>query len=201
MGKVKQEAKVKTNTRKDSVCGIKVTPVIFSVLWASYPSRHPYVDPKTGKPPKGYENQCAIRVSKAIHGAGVEMKSFKGASVQLDGLKAAIGATQLADWLKLQPFCGLPSEPENVTGKDWESKIKSRSGIIYFENYWHRPGETTTASGDHIDLWNGSSLTPNAVNYLRRLGLNSVQWLPSLFSSFNFSDLGNSTKILFWEIK
>lgn len=201
MGKVKQEAKVKTNTRKDSVCGIKVTPVTFPVLWASYTSGHPYVDPKTGKPPKGYENQCAIRVSKAIHGAGVEMKSFKGASVQLDGLKAAIGATQLADWLKLQPFCGLPSEPENITGKDWESKIKGRSGIIYFENYWHRPGETTTASGDHIDLWNGSSLTPNAVNYLRRLGLSSVQWLPDLLSSFNFSDLGNSTKILFWEIK
>jgi len=201
MGKLKQEAKVKTNTTKDSVCSVNVPAVRFSDLWASYPSGHPYVDPKTGKPPRGYENQCAIRVSKAIHGTGVEMKSFKGASVQLGGLKAAVVATQLADWLKLQPFCGLPTEPEKITGKDWENKIKSRTGIIYFENYWRRQGETTTASGDHIDLWNGSSLTPNAVNYLRRLGLNSVQWLPSLLSDFNYSDLGNSTKILFWEIK
>ena len=63
-------------------------------------------------------------MSKAIHGAGIEMKSFNGASVKVDNLKAAVGATQLADWLKLQPFCGLPKEPENVTGKDWQDKIK-----------------------------------------------------------------------------
>jgi hypothetical protein len=199
--KLVQQNRVRTNTTKDSVCSIKVDPVTFSKLWESYPGGHPYSDSKTGKPPKGYENQCAIKVSKAIHGAGIQMKSFNGASVTMDDLKTAVVATQLADWLKLQPFCGLPKEPENITGKEWESKIKSRSGIIYFENYWHRQGETKVATGDHIDLWNGSKLTPNAVNNVRRLGLNSVQWLPWPLDDLNFSDLGNSTKILFWEVK
>ena len=96
---------------------------------------------------------------------------------------------------------GTGYEPENITGKEWESKVKGRSGIIYFENYWHRKGETKTATGDHIDLWNGSKLTPNAANNVRRLGLNSIQWLPWPLDGFNFSDLGNSTKILFWEVK
>lgn len=199
--KLVQQAKVRTNTTKDSVCSINVEPVTFAKLWESYPSGHPYIDPKTGKPPSGYENQCAIKVSAAIHGAGIEMKSFKGASVTLNNLKTAVVATQLAEWLKLQPFCGLPKEPENITGKEWESKVKGRSGIIYFENYWHRKGETKTATGDHIDLWNGSKLTPNAANNVRRLGLNSIQWLPWPLDGFNFSDLGNSTKILFWEVK
>ena len=200
MGKLRQEEKVKTNTTKDSICSIKVDPVTFSKLWASYPSEHPYVDPKTGKAPPGYENQCAIKVSAAIHGAGIEMKSFKGASVTLNNLKTAVVATQLAEWLKLQPFCGLPKEPENITGKEWESKIKGRSGIIYFENYWHRKGETKIATGDHIDLWNGSRLTANLANNLRRFGFNSLG-LPWPLEDVGFSDLRNSAKILFWEVK
>lgn len=199
--KLVQQAKVRTNTTKDSVCSINVEPVTFAKLWESYPSGHPYTDPKTGKPPPGYENQCAIKVSAAIHGAGIEMKSFKGASVTLNNLKTAVVATQLAEWLKLQPFCGLPKEPENITGKEWEGKIKGRSGIIYFEDYWHRQGETKTATGDHIDLWNGSRLTANAANNVRRIGINSIQWLPWPFTDLNFSDLSGSKKILFWEVK
>lgn len=199
--KLVQQAKVHTNTTKDSVCSINVEPVTFAKLWESYPSGHPYIDNKTGEPPKGYENQCAIKVSVAIHGAGIEMKSFKSASVTLNNLKTAVVATQLAEWLKLQPFCGIPKEAENVTGKDWENKIKGRTGIIYFEDYWHRSGETKTATGDHIDLWNGSRLTANATNNLRRIGVNSIQWLPWPLDSRNFSDLAGSKRILFWEIK
>jgi hypothetical protein len=202
MGKVlTQQVRIRTNTTKDSVCSIQVEAVTFAKLWESYPGGHPYVDSKTGEPPKGYENQCAIKVSVAIHGAGVEMKSFRGAAVKMNGLTSAIAATQLAAWLTLQPFCGLPREAENVTGQDWQNKVSGRTGIIYFENYWKRAGETKTATGDHIDLWNKSKLTPNAANNVRRLGVTSIQWLPGPLARFNFSDLGNSTKILFWEVK
>lgn len=202
MGKVlTQQARIRTNTTKDSVCNVHVEAVTFAELWKFYPDGHPYVDPKTGEPPKGYENQCAIKVSVAIHGAGVEMKSFRGAAVKMNGLTTAIAATQLAGWLALQPFCGLPREPENVTGQEWKDKVRGRTGIIYFENYWKRAGETSTATGDHIDLWNKSRLTPNAANNMRRLGMSSIQWLPGPFAPFNFSDLGNSTKILFWDVK
>jgi hypothetical protein len=199
--KLVQQTRVRTNTTKDSICSINIIPVTFAKLWEAYPTGHPYTDPQTGKPPKGYENQCAIRVSRAIHGAGIEMKSFNGASVRMDQLKTAILATQLAAWLELQPFCGLPREPENVTGKEWERKMNGRTGIVYFENYWRRGGETRTATGDHIDLWNRNRLTPSPVNSVRRWGINSVQWLPRFLDHLNFSDLGNSTTILFWEIK
>lgn len=202
MGKaLAQQARVRTNTTKDSVCSIKVDAVTFAKLWESYPSGHPYVDPKTGRPPPGFDNQCAIKVSVAIHGAGIEMKSFSGANIKMNGLKTAIVAEQLAAWLKLQPFCGLPTAPENVTGKDWQDQIRGRTGIVFFANYWKRPGETTRPTGDHIDLWNKTRLTPNAPNFVRRLGISSIQWLPGPLAEFNFSDLGNSTEILFWEVK
>jgi hypothetical protein len=201
MTKLQQKATITTNKTPGSVCTVTVPAVKFAVLWAGYPSGHPYQDPKTGKTPAGFENQCAIKVSGALHAAGVEMKSFKSASITMDGKKAAIRASELAAWLKLQPFCGLPTKPEVVTGKDWQAKIKGRTGIIYFEDYWARPGETKNPSGDHIDLWNGDGLTPNAANRARSLGFNSVQWLPWPLDGLNFSDLANSKQIIFWEIK
>lgn len=196
-----QLARVRTNAIKDSICSVTVPPATFDKLWSSYPSGHPYIDTRTGKPPPGYENQCAIKVSMAIHGAGIEMKSFRGATVKMSGLATAIGATQLAAWLKLQPFCGLPMQPENITGTSWQDKIKDRSGIIYFENYWRRFGEVGTPSGDHIDLWNGSRLTATGWSFLstvgRRIGISEL----GAGTDWGYSDAGKSTAILFWEIR
>lgn len=200
-GALVQQARVRTNTTKDSVCAIDVPAVTFAKLWESYPSGHPYLNPATGKPPPGYENQCAIKVSMAIHGAGIEMKSFRGAAVKVNRLPAASLAVQLAAWLKLQPFCGLPMQPENVTGPNWQGKIRGRTGIVYFENYWRRAGETRIATGDHIDLWNGSRLTATGWSFFstigRRMGLNEL----GAGTDWGYSDVGKSTAILFWEIK
>lgn len=199
-----QQARIRTNTTKDSVCSVQVEPVSFAKLWDSYPSGYPYVDPKTGKPPPGYANQCAIKVSVALHGAGIEMKSFRGAAVRVNGLPAASLAAQLASWLKLQPFCGVPQWPEKVTGADWQEKIRSKTGIVYFADYWIRNASekaTGRPTGDHVDLWNGSRLTATGASFLstlgRRIGLDSL----GAGTSWGYSDLGNSTEILFWAIK
>ena len=133
-----QKTRVRTNTKKESVCSVQVPAVEFAKLWASYPSSPAFVDPKTGKPPPGYENQCAIKVSVAIHGVGVEMKSFRGGAEKVNGLPAALLAFKLAAWLKQQPFCGLPKSPDKVTGADRQNKIRGRTGIVYFADYWAR---------------------------------------------------------------
>lgn len=194
---------VRTNAVRDSVCRVGIEPVRFATLWAAYPDAPPYVDAKTGKPPKGYENQCAIKVSAVLHRAGVMLRSFKGASVDLSGQRAAIRAEDLAAWLAKQPFCGLPSRPENVTGAKWHRQIRRRTGILYFANYWLRPTDRPEhPTGDHIDLWNGSRLTASGivgslVTTARYLGLRS--FFPQ--SPVGYSDLGRSKAILFWEIQ
>lgn len=172
-------------------------PVRFSALWAAYPASKPYVDAKTGKVPEGYENQCAIKVSVALFGAGEKLKSFHGATVSLSGGRAAVRAQELAAWLRKTNIPGIPALPESIAGNDWQSKIKGRKGIIYFADYWLRQGEKTP-SGDHIDLWNGSRLTASGLEGLfvtvARFGL-------GMESGPGFSDLGKATTILFWEIK
>ena len=203
---LQQQFKIRTNTIKGSVCKIDVEPVKFSDLWEHYPDKPPYIDPKTGKPPSGFTNQCAIKVSVAIHGAGIEMKSFTAGvigvnpkdfgRVEINGKNTATLAAQLAMWLKKQSFCGLPQQPENVTGEDWEKKIQGRTGIIFFGDYWRRDGESaSSASGGHIDLWNKDALTSSFHTFLRfRIGVHRP-W-PRIYS-----DLRGAKTILFFEVK
>jgi hypothetical protein len=197
-GPLKQKQRVQTNTIPGSVCKVDVPAVTFEQLWDSYATGDPYVDPKTGEVPQGFENQCAIRISVTLHRVGIEMKSFDGGGrILINGKRTSVRAKELAAWLKLQPFCGLPSKPENITGADWQSKIKGRTGIVFFGSYWARPGQSTqNADGDHIDLWNKSKLTPSVESFLRfYLGINRLPSPSSWFSNREdnwFSDLGKS---------
>ncbi|MDO3620220.1 type VI secretion system amidase effector protein Tae4 [Ralstonia pseudosolanacearum] len=215
---LKQKAQVRTNTTKDSVCRIDVPAVKFADLWANYVTGDPYRDPKTGKVPPGFGNQCAIRMSATLHQVGIEMKSFTQANVTLapgeqfgrillDGKYAAVRANQMGSWLSKQPFCGLPPKPENISGQEWESKVKGRTGIIMFDGYWARDGESaSSASGGHIDLWNGSRLTMSSfgeglATIGRYIGIQSFRQGARVASTFSYSDLRNSKTILFWEVK
>jgi hypothetical protein len=207
-GAIQQKTTVRTNTVKDSVCKVDVKPVTFAMLWDNYVTGKPYDDP-TGE----YENQCAIRMSATLHRIGIDMKSFSQKWVKpapgkstlgrilLNGKPTATRAVELATWLDLHPFCGLPSKSEDITGQDWETKVKGRTGIICFDRYWTQAGESVSnASGGHVDLWNGSRLTNNGVlgtveTFMRfGLGINAP-WLPI------YSDLRNSKNIRFWEMK
>jgi len=203
--------KIKTNTKKRSVCDVNIAPIKFATLWANYPEETPYIDPKTGNAPEGYGNQCSIKVSVALHKSGVEMKSFTAANVDvepgmtigrilLNGKFTATRANELSSWLKRQPFCGLPKKVEVITGQDWEKKISGRTGIIYFEDYWQRSTDNKNhPTGDHIDLWSVSRLTASGfrgtITTFARFTMGFSR-IPVLYS-----DLNNSTQILFWEVK
>jgi hypothetical protein len=202
---------VQTNSKTNSIKEVQLKAVTFQQLWDSYPSGNPYHNPD-------YQNQCAIRVSVALHRVDIGMKSFSAKHIKplngqssigrilLDGKPTATRASELGEWLKLQPFAGL-GKPENITGADWISKVKSRTGIIMFDGYWTREGEATAnASGGHLDLWNGSRLTISSISGAivtigRSWGLNSFRQGATIVNSLSWSDLGNSKTILFWEIK
>lgn len=202
---------VRTNSTPGSIKEVPLHVITFQALWDNYPSGDPYDNP-------AYRDQCAIRMSVTFHRVGIVMKSFSEKLVHplsgqktigrifLNDLPTATRADELGEWLKLQPFAGLP-KAEAVTGADWESKLKGRTGIIQFSRYWMRDGETASnASGGHIDLWNGSRLTissaPGALVTLgRRLGVSSFRQGASVVSDLSWSDLAGSKSILFWEIK
>ena len=198
---------VQTNSTPGSIKEVQLKAVTFAELWVNYPIGNPYDNPS-------YENQCAIRLSVTLHRVGIGMKSFsqnlirpasgdKIGRILLDGKPTATRADEMGQWLKLQPFAGLP-KAEDITGPDWEARVKGRTGIIQFSRYWTRDGETAAnASGGHIDLWNGGRLTISSGETLlavigRGVGITSAH-LPR--TNLGYSDLSRSKAILFWEIK
>src|SRR6185312_16505818 len=135
---------------------------------------------------------------------GIEMKSFSQKLVKplsgqptigrilLDGKATATRADELGEWLQLRPIAELPAA-ESITGKDWEAKVKGRTGIIQFSRYWTRDGESAAnASGGHIDLWNGERLTissvPDALATIgRRIGISSFRQGANFANALSYS--------------
>lgn len=185
----------------------------FAAMWAGYPSGHPSAErwpedvveqgvllARQGE--LKYPDQCAIKLSVALHAGGIDMQAYPGAATYIDGKRAALRAAELAAWLGRQAFCGLPLALK-VTGADWQARIAGRCGLIYFANYWRRSGESQ-ASGDHIDLWQRDSLSPSIESFFRfRLGINKIA---NPFERLRgqpgnwYSNLDEATEILFWEI-
>jgi len=80
---------------------------------------------------------------------------------------------------------------EKIPPHKFQSVLKGRTGVIFFKDYWQRPGENNAnRSGDHIDLWNKNAIAWGSM------------WWRSLFEFFYIvSDLNSSKAIWFWEVK
>ncbi|WP_342705516.1 type VI secretion system amidase effector protein Tae4 [Burkholderia arboris] len=190
---------VKTTAVPKSHKEVELKSVTFSELWNNYAHGNPYDDPNGH-----YQNQCAIRMSVTLHNVGIEMKSFSQKRVGpmpgkptlgrllINGKSTATRAYEFAEWLKLRPIAGVLA-PENITGRDWASKVANRTGIVFFDGYWFQDGDSPdNLSGGHIDLWNGSRLTGFASGI--RISWNIV------IEGF-WSDFRNSKTILFFPVK
>lgn len=55
-----------------------MTQLKFETVWRNYPRVDPCVDPNTGKAPLGFDNQCAMRLGRALELSGVSFASFRG---------------------------------------------------------------------------------------------------------------------------
>jgi hypothetical protein len=200
-------------TPKAVICPAADPVPRFADMWRGFPEGHPsqerwerdIVEQGIVLARKGdlkYPDQCAIKLSVALHAGGVDMSAYPGAATMIAGKRAALRAAELAAWLNTQAFCGLPLSLA-VTGADWKEKIARRSGIIYFANYWRRSGESAP-TGDHIDLWNQSTLSPSLQSFFRfRLG---IERIPNPFELLRgqpgnwYSNLDEATEILLWEL-
>lgn len=179
--------------------------VIFSELWNNYPKSAPCINPNTNQ--KAYSNQCAIRVGLALEKSGVSFSSFKGQRCEFAEPKngMALRAQELAAWLDRKPFQGCGSTLI-LAGSNFQSILKGRTGIIFFQDYWARDGEVSP-TGDHIDLWNSDRLTPSIETFMRfSLGIEQVPypnvfgWRPLGTGNF-YSSLSKSKLVKFWSIQ
>lgn len=147
--------KLKTNDKAGSVKTIEHNAITFDQIWNAYPDNIIHKDPKTGN--DIFSDHCAINVSQALYSNGVLMKSFRGTrcwqcptpSPEGKGIHA-IRAQELADYLQKRPFAGCPVAIV-MSGEEFEEKISGKQGIVFFQDYWQRPGENGR-TGNNINL-------------------------------------------------
>lgn len=184
------------------------TAIAFDTLWKNYPTETPCVD-RSGRPPRGWDNQCAVRMSVALSKSGVSFDSFPDGGrcpTQPAGATMIGSAQRLANWLAQKNRFKACGPREIIISKRWETSVAGRSGIIFFKDYWRRRGETRgTGTGDHVDLWNRDTLTPTLSSFMRfTLGISSFPNLnPFTRRSDNlnlYSDLSGSDEIWFWNV-
>ncbi|MCH7296140.1 T6SS effector amidase Tae4 family protein [Acinetobacter higginsii] len=209
---VNQSGTVKTNPKRGSVAAcsmVGIVPITFKELWDNYYGDKTPPYNINGQTPKGFENQCAIRMSVTLHKVGVKMATFSQNNTKPEGKAPTLGrivlnnkatatrANEMAVWLQTRPVCGI-GPAMVITGRDWQSKIKGKTGIIFFGEYWERDDESAdAASGGHIDLWNKSKLTDNWTVFWRfTIGISSMSLGP-----YSYADYGKAKRILFFEVK
>ena len=107
-----------------------------------------------------FENQCAIRMSVALRGAGADLGSFVGArcypNLKHDP-RHVLRAQELANWLAGQTtLVGTVTKYKRATFADFVGK----KGIVFIQDGW---GPT-----DHIDVWDGSQMKGGSADYFAR---------------------------------
>jgi Type VI secretion system (T6SS), amidase effector protein 4 len=153
---------------------------MFSVVLSNYPTSDP-CDARDAKGQLLFRNQCAIRVGYALKKSGVSFSSFpeRRKCWVHPAQDHILSAKELADWLQRK---GVPfiQSVEGLTGSDWRAKVEGKTGILCFEDYYV---SDSGGGGDHIDLWDGSSLT--GLGSWLRVRFNVV--VPGIWSDFRKS--------------
>jgi peptidoglycan hydrolase-like protein with peptidoglycan-binding domain len=116
--------------------GRRVLPSFWS-LWKSYPAVSLPCD-------QGYENQCAIRISVALIGAGFDLTGYAD---NLCRHGHARGAESLARYLSR--VVRLPERAKHALAR---RMCNGRTGLVFFRNI----AGFRNSRGDHIDLWDGT---------------------------------------------
>ncbi len=163
--------------------------VKFETLWDNYPEDDP-CDAKNKEGEKLFGNQCAIRLSHSMKKSGVSFNTFpkKRKCWVHSSSDHILAAAELADWIQKSNIPNL-NTTEDISGHNWRERVLNRTGIICFEDYYLR---SDGSGGDHIDLWDGNSMT--GIGSYLRARFNIV--IPSFWS-----DLSKSKKIRFFPIK
>lgn len=119
---------------------------IFRKLWQSFPSGE-FPCSTDGKP--NFENQCAIRLGTCFEKAGVSTKGWpvRRCWQHKETGGHILAAEELASALTRVIVPGM-GKVEKYSGEEGFSKIKGRTGIVFFRNFY-----AAGMQGDHIDLW------------------------------------------------
>ena len=140
----------------------------FQSLWDNHPSisdGEEYPCRKADGTPK-YANQCSIKMGIALKKGGVDMTRFKLSTCSPTHPASECHFTwseslaQHIRWSERKQF-GNVEIKKNVKAEDYAT----RTGLVFFKDFWYRRGEKKYPTGDHIDLWDKNKMCSGNPSY------------------------------------
>ena len=136
--------------------------LMFKTLWNNHPSNNGENSPcRNQKGDPAFENQCAIRMGVALEASGMNTSSFRGARCWY-GHRHILRVEELIKWLKTRSH-DVGTATSYKPGSDVRSAVAGKTGIVACRNFWGRGNQ-----GDHIDLWDGTSMAHGSPDYMDR---------------------------------
>jgi hypothetical protein len=121
-----------------------MTKPVYQVVENNYPADRFPCDQTTQGGALAWENQCAIRMSIALVGAGVGLSGYRDPKCKHGHAR---GAESLANFL--WRAWGRPRIFRSAVSA--RSHVAARQGVIFFKDIEGFRG----GRGDHIDIWDG----------------------------------------------
>jgi hypothetical protein len=143
----------------------------FDNLWVNHPANEtiPNIEPCQSNGQSNHANQCVIRLGLALTRSGISLASYTGAFcwTKGHGRQHPLRVEQMKLWLNAKTTKFVPFAVKYVKTKLGVQKssqfFSGRRGIVAFLDFWG-----TNNTGDHVDLWNGSSIAHGDNDYFAR---------------------------------
>lgn len=169
---------------------------MFDTLWKNFPHNNNIkarcFNDQPGDDKDGpFSDYCAIRMSDCFIKSSINISKFSGNRCWSHaGDTHLLLAEDLANGLAGSPPSGF-GRKEEIRPGDFQNTLADRTGVIFFGDYWQRGKETfPNRTGDHIDLWKKNQIT------------GSTMFWRSVAEFFGqVSDLNDSKRVWFWEVK
>ncbi|MES1207423.1 MAG: T6SS effector amidase Tae4 family protein [Pseudomonadota bacterium] len=141
---------------------------LFDTLWANHPANEtvPNIEPCQTNGRSNHANQCVIRLGLALGRSNISLASYTGVFCWTagHGRQHPLRVEQMKLWLNSPKATFVPYAEKYVRTKQGVQKssqsFTGRRGIVAFLDFWGAGN-----SGDHIDLWDGSSIAHGSPEY------------------------------------
>lgn len=148
-----------------------MSSTLFDRLWAAHPALQTpaVIAPCSTKGVSNHDNQCVIRLGVAMRACGISLASYRGVCCWSGhGRDHPLRVEQMKLWLNSEsatfvPYAHIAKRDKKTGAQNSWHAYSGRRGIVAWINFWGRGNQ-----GDHIDLWDGSSVAHGALDYFER---------------------------------
>jgi hypothetical protein len=144
---------------------------LFDQLWRNHPALQspPVIEPCSTNGQSNHTNQCVIRLGVSFTTSGISLASYRGTFCwSSHGRGHPLRVEQMKLWLNSDNASFAPDYAE-ISTRDKRGHQNSyhvysgRRGIVACLNFHGRGNQ-----GDHIDLWDGSTMAHGGLDYFQR---------------------------------